>query len=304
MRYLKNKVLFIFSAVAIGILIFAYFYMDESSIRDKAILSSLESGQGMNRIYDAKENLLEDCGFTEYQDILELNYVFYQNYDESVPYVLLIIADNKQQEFYVDGELYKKYYFTLEDLQYKNFKIKIDLKDSSPESIVIATYKEPDYRFSFDSTYENTEKWMSLVTDYTYLTRLFIKNSTSEKVSFKNDFDKEIHLPILQDEDRKGSFVGYAHDKRKLHFYMELYPEEMSYSLIYLLNYEQISLKENKDTIPVKAKTFSVDTDFTLPDVTEPSTFHILIIPHYNVLKDGIDMRVKNSIRIDVLPLE
>ncbi|WP_287164623.1 hypothetical protein [Clostridium sp.] len=74
---------------------------------------------------------------------------------------------------------------------------------------------------------------------------------------------------------------------------MELYQAEMSYFLICLLNYEQIGMEANKDTITVKANIPLMNAEFTLPDAAELSTFNILIIPNYNNFKDGIGTELK-----------
>lgn len=311
MKVFRNKVIYIpIALILISILGVHMIHLKKINIKNEAIFSTLEKDSEVNIIYD-NDKPLKNCDFIKRRHTIKVNYTLYQKAEEENNYVLLIFADDKQQDFYVNGQQYRQYYFNLAESSYADLDIKLKLQETDTQNIIFVTYKEPEYLFPTleeakerGSVFTEGDKWKALSTKHTYITRLFFEDTPFHDISVKS-YSDYLRIPnaIIRKETGDGTPFGSANEKFDFIFFTEENEIKIYYKAVYLLNFEQVEKAENPKQVIVNPGESFIKSGLTLPEAEETSSFEFLLIPYPELagyIGKAIDMSVRPSSRITI----
>ncbi len=314
----KRGIIIIFFVLVCILIIFMYFFLKETPIEETGgkgtenqefsteIKSpsekndvvkynedgsvTLPEGYTANGFYDIETNKIIDSRTTIHisGDVLQGRVSFQQNFPTERNYLLIVLIDYMQHDFFVENNSYQSYPFKLEGESEFNLDISIELAESEGREFSYIIVSEPDEKeFLADGEYD----WDTMF----FLREPVINRFNLDRLPSQSEANQENQQDFMEFQ-AEGNISGFelVKSREQLTAFVdgksgemtelvilnqEQDAEEKKYVILGFSGWKQVPLNGTnmKYYVTVPANT-SVSIPVILPEVKEPAVFQVIAI--------------------------
>ncbi len=204
-----------------------------------------------------------------------------QNVSQRVEYLLIIMVDYIQQDFFVNGELYRAYPFSLEG--YDGIDIEVDLSNGTKG-------RELEYFFVVlpnekDLSIDSAEGWDLMFKTQTMFEGRFLLQGDDwkeEEVVFDEGYtvaDKGIsNICTLTQNEKKLTAMPFCHGGERVKLALGTEAEEdETCAIVAFLNWEQVPIQGDMNKMVKLEHDKIFFYDLTMPEVEEPTPYQVFV---------------------------
>lgn len=222
---------------------------------------------------------------------------FRQNFNEEKSYLLIVLVDYMQHEFYVENQSYQSYLFKLEGKDEFNLNISVELSDSEGSEFAYIIVDNPEEKkYLINGEYD----WEKMFSSRTITIKRFNVERDScfpeENVNSQTEYEEfqaEGNVNGFELVKKRDDLTAFVEGKSGETVELVLLNQannsaEKSYVLMGFADWEQIPINgENiKSYVTIPSGT-SFAIPVTLPDVKEPTIFQIIAFANPNTVLDN-----------------
>lgn len=248
--------------------------------------------------YDSETGKIIDSGTTIKvpSDILRGRIHFQQNFPIERTYLLIILVDYMQHQFFVENQSFQSYPFKLEGENEINLNISVNLTETDGKEFSFLIIPEPEEKnFLIDGEYNWDFMFLGreLIANRYILDRLTLQSIEEEEIpqnyiEFQSEWDISGFELVKSRNNLKAFVEGKGGEMLELLILnQDQASEDKNYIILSFSDWQQVAVDgENmKYDVTVKANS-SISIPITLPEVEVPTIFQIIAFNNPDSLYD------------------